>query len=92
MIKRFRHKGLESLFQTGKPKGLDAHLAKKLTRQLFALNAGPLPEVMNLPGWKLHELKGERKGTWSIWVTGNTRLTWTQSGLDADEVDLEDYH
>jgi proteic killer suppression protein len=47
---------------------------------------------MQLPGYKLHELKGARKGTWSASVTGNFRLNFTIEGEDAANVDLEDYH
>jgi proteic killer suppression protein len=63
MIKRFRHKGLESLFLTGSTKGIDAQLAGKLRRMLLRLNDGPLPETMSLPGYRLHLLKGNRKGS-----------------------------
>jgi toxin HigB-1 len=92
VIKRFRHKGLESLFSTGSTKGVDAALADKLRRMLSRLNDGPLPEAMRLPGYKLHQLKGEREGSWSAWVTGNTRLTFDIEGEDATNVNLEDYH
>jgi proteic killer suppression protein len=92
VIKRFRHKGLESLFSTGSAKGVDAGLADKLRRMLSRLNDGPLPEAMALPGYRLHPLKGDRKSTWSAWVTGNTRLTFEIEGEDATNVDLEDYH
>ena len=92
VIKRFRHKGLETLFKTGSSKGLDPALADKLRRMLARLNDGPLPEAMKLPGYKLHPLKGERKGTWAAWVTGNDRLTFDIEGEDATNVNLEDYH
>ena len=92
MIRRFRHKGLEALFRTGSTKGLDAQLARKLRRMLARLNDGPLPGAMSLPGYRLHQLKGERKGIWSVWVSGNYRLTFEIEGEDATNVDLEDYH
>ena len=92
MIKRFRHKGLEALFRTGSTKGLDAQLAAKLRRMLVRLNDGPLPEAMSLPGYKLHQLKGDRKGSWSVRVTGNFRLIFDIEGEDATNVDLDDYH
>src|SRR5271165_3944724 len=66
MIKRFRHKGLEALFRTGSTKGVHAQLASKLRRALSRLNDGPLPEAMDLPGYRLHQLKGDRQGTWSV--------------------------
>lgn len=47
---------------------------------------------MNMPGWKLHPLKGREAGRWSVWVSGNWRLTFGFDGRDAADVDLEDYH
>jgi toxin HigB-1 len=91
MIKRFRHKGLESLFLTGSTKGKDAQLAAKLRRMLLRLNDGPLPEAMSLPGYWLHQLKGDRKGSWSVWVSGHFRLIFEIEGEDATNVDFEDY-
>ena len=92
MIKRFRHKGLETLFTTGSTKGVDAQLAPKLRRMLARLNDGPLPEAMALPGYRLHQLKGDRKGSFAAWVTGNWRLTFDIEGQDATNIDLVDYH
>ena len=92
MIRRFRHKGLEALFRTGSAKALDAQLAGKLRRMLARLKDGPLPDAMSLPGYRLHRLKGERKSTWSVWVSGNYRLTFEIEGEDATNVDFEDYH
>jgi proteic killer suppression protein len=92
MIKRFRHKGLEALFQTGSIKGVNSQFVPKLRRILMRLSDGPLPEAMALPGYRLHELKGDRKGTWSVWVSGNYRITFEIDGEDASNVDLEDYH
>jgi toxin HigB-1 len=92
VIKRFRHRGLESLFLTGSTKDIDAQLAAKLRRMLVRLNDGPLPDAMALPGYRLHQLKGDRKGSWSVWVSGNYRLIFDIEGEDATNVDFEDYH
>lgn len=92
MIRRFNHKGLEALFLSGGAKGLDAQLAIKLRRMLARLNDGPLPDAMSLPGYKLHRLRGEREGTWSVWVSGNYRLTFEIEDGDATKVNFEDYH
>jgi proteic killer suppression protein len=92
VIKRFRHKGLEALFKTGSSKGINPALADKLRRMLARLNDGPLPEAMELPGYKLHPLKGARAGSWAAWVTGNWRLIFEIEGEDATNVNLEDYH
>ena len=59
---------------------------------LSLLDVGPLPEAMNIPGYKLHPLKGELSGVWSVWVTGNYRLTFEIEDEDATNVDLIDYH
>lgn len=92
MIRRFRHKGLEALFRTGSVKGIDAQLAAKLRRMLARLNDGPLPDAMSLPGYRLHQLKGDRKGSWSVWVSANYRLIFDIEGEDATNVDFGDYH
>jgi proteic killer suppression protein len=92
VIKRFRHKGLETLFKTGNAKGVGARLADKLRRMLSLLRGGPLPEAMQLPGYRLHQLEGDREGSWAAWVTGNYRLTFDLDGDDAANVDLVDYH
>jgi proteic killer suppression protein len=92
MIKTFRHKGLKQLFETGKARGVSADLARRLVRQLDFLNRATSPTDLNLPGFRWHELKGARKGTWSVMVSGNWRLTFTFQGTDAHDVDLEDYH
>jgi toxin HigB-1 len=92
VIKRFRHKGLETLFLTGSTKGIDPSLAPKLKRMLSLLRSGPLPEAMRLPGYRLHLLKGDREGSWAAWVTGNYRLTFDIEDQDATNVDLVDYH
>jgi toxin HigB-1 len=92
MIKTFRHKGLKQLFETGRSRSVSADLTRRLIRQLDLLNRATGPTDMNLPGNRLHELKGDRKGIWSITVSGNWRLTFTFEGEDAHDVDLEDYH
>jgi len=91
MIK-FRHKGLKALFLTGSAKGVDAQLAPRLRRIMALLNVGPLPDAVRLPGYKLHPLKGARKGVWAVWASPNYRVTFEIEGEDATNVDLEDYH
>jgi len=92
MIKSFRHKGLEALFRSGSTKGVDAQLAGKLRRMLKRLSDGPLPDAMSLPGYRLHKLAGERKDAWTVWLSGNYRLTFIIEGEDAAGVDFEDHH
>lgn len=92
MIKSFRHKGLERFFLKGSKAGIQAKHANRLRLMLGQLNAAIRPEDMDLPGLKLHELTGQRKGTWSVLVSGNWRITFRFDGKDAEVVDYEDYH
>ncbi|MBA2503660.1 MAG: type II toxin-antitoxin system RelE/ParE family toxin [Pyrinomonadaceae bacterium] len=92
MIKSFAHKGLRRLFETGKSRGVAADLQKRLIRQMDVLNAALVAQDMNLPGYRFHELRGDRRGTYSVTVSGNWRLTFKFQNGDAHDVDLEDYH
>lgn len=92
MIKSFKHKGLEKFFYSDNRSGINAKHAAKLARILDRLDASVRPQDMNLPGYKLHELKGKGKGTWSVWVSGNWRVTFRFDGTDAVDVDYRDYH
>jgi proteic killer suppression protein len=92
MIKGFRHKGLRLLFESGSKKGVPSKLAEKIVRRLDALDAAVHILDLHLPGFDLHELKGDRKGTWSIGLTGNWRITFRFKAGDAFDVNLEDYH
>ena len=92
MIKHFKHKGLENFFLAGSNAGINADHAKRLRLILGRLHASTSPRDMNLPGLHLHELKGDRKGTWSIRVSGNWRITFEFEGQDAVNVNYEDYH
>ena len=67
-------------------------LVARLLRQLDVLNRARTTADMNLPGYRLHRLKGNRAGTWSVSVSGNWRITFKFEGEDAFDVDLEDYH
>ncbi|MCC6603167.1 MAG: type II toxin-antitoxin system RelE/ParE family toxin [Anaerolineae bacterium] len=92
MIKDFKHKGLEKFFLTGSKAGIQAAHASKLRLILGRPNASTSPRDMNLPGLYLHELKGDRQGTWSVKVSGNWRVTFRFDGPDATVVNYEDYH
>jgi toxin HigB-1 len=92
VIVRFRHKGLEQLFSTGDTSGVSAKHARKLQQVLAFLNVSQEPADMNLPGFRLHPLKGERKGQWAVSVTGNLRIVFEFEGENATNVDLVDYH
>ena len=91
-IRGFRHKGLELLFTAGKVSKVQAEHAERLRLILGRLNVAREPRDMGLPGLQLHPLKGDRKGTWSVRVSGNWRVTFVFVGSDVDQVDYEDYH
>lgn len=92
MIKRFRHSGLDRFFRRSDYRGIPAQSASRIQRILDALDVALRPEDMNIPGYRFHELKGKRSGTYSVTVTGNLRVTFEFAGDDATNVDLEDYH
>lgn len=71
---------------------MDAKFAPEVRRILARLNDGPSPEAMALLVYRLRQLEGDRKGTWSVWVSGNYRVTFDIYGEDATNVDLVDYH
>lgn len=92
MIQNFRHKGLKKLYEQAVSKGLSADMVPKIERMLARLDVAAEPEVMNLPGLRLHPLKGELKGFWSVWVTGNWRIIFRFDRGHVCDVDLVDYH
>ena len=92
MIKSFRHGGIERFFKTGSGAGIQPKHAEKLRRQLFALDNATQPQDMNAPGWRLHQLRGELAGHWSIDVSGNWRLTLAFEDAEAVLVDYQYYH
>lgn len=92
MIKSFKHKGLERFFKDGNKKGISPEHEKKIARILDRLDASTSPRDMNLPGYKLHKLSGQSKDVYSVWVSGNRRITFKFKGEDAIMVDYKDYH
>jgi proteic killer suppression protein len=92
VIRSFKHRGLEKFFSTGNRSGIQPQHAERLRLILGRLSASTAPEDMNLPGLGLHQLKGDRKGTWAVKVSGNWRVTFSFVGKDAIAVDYEDYH
>ena len=92
MIKSFSHKGLKRLYEEGVVSGVRASHAKRLRMQLAALDTAQTIDDMDIPGFKLHPLKGKLKGRWSVWVNGNWRLTFEFKDGNAYILDYEDYH
>jgi toxin HigB-1 len=92
MIRRFHHSGLERLFKAGDSSGVNQAFVPKLRRMLALLDKAKKPSDMGLPGWRLHPLKGDRKGQWAVEVSGNWRLVFEFDNEEAVGVDLVDYH
>ena len=92
MIQTFKNKALEKLLKENTKKGIPQNLEKKLRIRLEVIDAAEIIEDIRLPGYDLHELKGDRRVTWSIKVSANWRVTFRFEEGDAYEVDLEDYH
>ena len=92
MIKSFRHRGVERFFSSGSLAGIQPKHAARLRLQLGRLDAARSPRDMDLPGWRLHPLKGVMAGSWSVWVDANWRLVFMFDGVDVIGVDYLDYH
>ncbi len=92
MIKSFKHKGLEKFYSSGSTKGIQAKHAKKLRMQLIALDTAYHIEDLDIPGYRLHQLKGSLKGCWSITVKANWRITFEFTDGNIYIVNYEDYH
>jgi len=92
VIRNFRHKGLERYFAKSDRSGIDARQADRIRRILDLLDAAAAPADMDLPGYRFHSLKGDRKGAYAVSVSGNWRITFRFERGDAVDVNLEDYH
>ncbi|MFJ5296407.1 type II toxin-antitoxin system RelE/ParE family toxin [Pseudomonas sp. NPDC088368] len=92
MIKSFRHKGLKALYKTGNARGVMADHVSRLRRLLALLDVATVPSDMDRPGNRLHPLKGELSGYWSVSVSGNWRVIYRFDGNDVELVDYLDYH
>ena len=92
MIESFKHPGLQLLFTRNSKRGLASEIVGKLEIVLRVLNPASAPRDIGLPGFGLHPLKGNRKGTWAVKVTGNLRVTFRLENGNAVDVNLEDYH
>lgn len=88
----FRHKGLKRFYGSGRTAGIHSDHAKKLRMQLAASDTASSVEDMDIPGFRLHPLKGKDKGRWSIWVNGNWRKTFEFRDGNAYILDYEDDH
>ena len=92
MIVSFRHKGLKLLFEKGDRRRVLPDYADKIERILARLEEASEVGNMDLPGFRLHPLKGDLAGNWSVTVSGNWRIVFRFEGGHACDVDLIDYH
>jgi len=92
MIRRFRHRGLKRLYERDDRSGVNAAHVDRLERILTLLDVAQRPADIDLPGYRLHPLKGERKGEWSVSVSGNWRVTFRFDEGDVTDLNYEDYH
>lgn len=87
------HKGLRDYFVHGNARGLKQDMVPRIRTILFALEAAPdMAALEGPPGWRIHQLKGDRAGDWSLSVTGNWRLTFRIEDGTITDMNLEDYH
>lgn len=92
MIVSFKHKGLKKLFYDGDESRVSAQYRERIENMLFALDSARTIEAVNMPGYRLHALKGDMAGLWSISISGNWRITFRFSDGDVYDVDMVDYH
>lgn len=92
MIKSFKHKGLRDFYETGSIKGIQAIHEQKIRLILGALDVAKKVEVLNIPTFKLHKLKGDMKNLYSVTVHANWRITFEFKDEDVYVVDYQDYH
>lgn len=92
MIRTFRHKGLRKLYRDSDPSGVSPERAARIKVILTRLDAAANPGDMDLPGLRLHPLKGKLKGLFAVQVSGNWRIIFRFDETDAVDVDLVDYH
>ncbi len=92
MIRSFKHKGLRKFFKTGSVAGIRPTHRQKIRIRLTALHTAARLEDMDLPGFRLHPLKGDRLGEWAVDVNKNWRITFEFIDGDAYIVSYEDYH
>ena len=91
-VRPFRHRGLKRLYENDDPRELNPEHADKIARMLARLDEATRPEQLDLPGFRLHPLKGDLAGYWSITVRANWRIIFRFEQGDATDVDLVDYH
>jgi toxin HigB-1 len=92
MIRSLKHRGLKRLFERDDRSGIRPDLVDTVQEILTVLDDAATPQELNLPGYRLHPLKGDLKGFWSVTVRANWRIIFRFEGTDAFDVELIDYH
>jgi toxin HigB-1 len=92
MIRSFRHRGLKRLFERGDNAQVRPDMLERIENILAVLDRADSAEKMNLPGFRLHRLRGDLRGFWAVTARANWRIIWRFEGTDALDVDLIDYH
>jgi toxin HigB-1 len=92
VIKSFKHRGLKRLYEQEDCRGIRPDLLGRIEDILGRLDQAETPQSLNLPGYRLHTLKGDREGFWAISVNANWRIIFRFEGADAFDVELVDYH
>lgn len=92
MIRSFKHRGLKRLYESDDRSGIRPDLLNRVENILARLDVATTPQALNLPGYRLHSLRGDLKGFWSVTVRANWRIIFRFDGNDAVDVELIDYH
>jgi len=92
MLKLIRHRGLKRFYESDDRRGLNAEHVEKIATILAQLDRATKPDDMGLPGFKLHPLKGELNGFWSVTIRANWRIVFRFEGMDVTDVNLIDDH
>lgn len=92
MIKSFKHRGLKRLYERGDRSGIRADLLDIVERILTVLDTATTPQALDIPRYRLHPLKGDLKGYWSVTVRANWRIIFAFEAGNAYDVELIDYH
>jgi proteic killer suppression protein len=92
MIRGFKHRGLKRLYERGDRSQIGAGIVETVDRILTILDAASTPQALDLPGYRLHRLKGDLKGYWAVTVRANWRIIFRFEAGDAFDVELIDYH
>ena len=92
-LRSVSHKGLRRLIEDNDGKGIRPDLLDRIRKMLTAIIAAEdIARLLGPPGWRIHQLSGDRAGTWSLSVTGNWRMTFDIEDGEISNLDLEDYH